>query len=89
VHTSNLVFFLFLAATALAVVAQIMNYLCIDSGQRTGRRKIALAAGIAAVVMGAASGYMAAVDWAALPKSPEGLRPGQLFDNGGVPEIVK
>jgi hypothetical protein len=28
------------------------------------------------------------IDWAALPKSPEGLRPGQLWNNGGVVMIL-
>jgi hypothetical protein len=29
------------------------------------------------------------IDWGALPKSLEGLRPGQLWNNRGVPSIVQ
>ena len=33
--------------------------------------------------------FAAAVNWSTLPLSPEGLRPGSLFDTGGVPGIVE
>jgi hypothetical protein len=88
-HTSNLVFYLFFAAVAVAALAQLMNYFSIAREQRTRRRQLGLALGLTAVILSAVSGYMAAIDWAALPTSPDGLRPGQLWDDGGIPAIVR
>ncbi len=88
-HTSKLVLFLFLAAFVLTALAQVMNYLSIDRASRTPRRKAALALGLAGVIVAAVSGYLAAVDWAALPKSPDGLRAGQLWNDGGIPAIAQ
>ncbi len=88
-HTSNLLLFLFFAAVVIAALAQIMSYLSTDRGQRTRKRHLTLALGLTAVVLSAVSGYTAAVDWAALPKSPEGLRSGQLWNDGGIPAIAQ
>jgi uncharacterized membrane protein HdeD (DUF308 family) len=89
VHTSNTILFMFLGAAILTLVAQIANYFSIDHSQRNSGRKIALASGIVAVVLTVVSGYMAAVDWAALPESPAGLRRGQLWNDEGNPAIVR
>ena len=88
-HTSKFVLFLFLAAACLAVLTQILNYHSIEPNNRTVKRKAALVSGIAAIIISAVSGYMAAVDWAALPKSPDGLQRGQLWNNGGLPAITE
>ena len=80
---------MFLGAACLAILTQLLNYLSIEVSQRTAKRKAALAFGITAVVISTVSGYMAAVDWATLPKSPDDLQPGQLWNNGGVPGIAQ
>ncbi len=87
-HTSNALFCLFLAALVVTASAQVMNYLCIDPCQRTTKRKFALCLGLIAIVLSGVSGYKLAVDWSELPNSPEGLRSGELWNDGGIPAIV-
>ena len=87
--TSIVTFFLFWGAVILAAAAQIVNYSCTPNEQRTWRRKFALGLGLIATLLSAIAGYQAAIDWGSLPKSYEGLKPGQLWDNGGIPAIVK
>jgi Na+/proline symporter len=87
-HTSYVIFWLFWGAVILAALAQCVSYWSIASEQRTHRRKFALALGLVAVLLSAIAGYMAAIDWSELPKSPEGLRSGRLFNDGGIPAIV-
>jgi hypothetical protein len=88
-HTSNLLFGMFWGAVIIAMAAQVLNYLNIPSDQRTRERKAALALGLLAAILGAVTGFLAATDWGALPTSYEGLRPGQLWNDGGIPAIVQ
>jgi hypothetical protein len=87
-HTSRLTAILFVVAIAFAALAQVTNYCGTPIGQRTFLQKIALLTGIAAVVLSGIAGWWADTDWATLPGSPEGLSPGQLWDDGGIPAIV-
>lgn len=88
-HTSKLVLEMFLAAAVWAIITQAPNFFSIEPGQRTAWRWAAVVSGISAVILSTASAYMAAVDWATLPKSPAGLSPGQLWNDGGLPAIVQ
>jgi hypothetical protein len=84
-RTSNLLLFIFLAANCSALLTQVINYLSIDPSLRTFRRNIALLFGVVTVFLTILSGWMLAVDWAALPKcGDESSLPGQLCDNGDV-----
>ena len=88
-HTSYLTLCLFLGGVVIALSAQIINYLSTALEQRTCKRKLALGLGLAAVLVTATAAYMAAINWSALPTSSAGLRSGQLWNDGGVPAIVK
>jgi hypothetical protein len=86
--TSDLTFFLFWAAITAAALGQITNYLGTPEGQRTPMRRIGFGLGLAAALLSGIAGYRAAINWETLPKSPEGLLDGQLWDDGGVPAIM-
>lgn len=88
-HSSYPLFILFLAVPILAGVGQVLNFVSIERSQRTFARKLALALGVSAILLAAVSGYLAAIDWTRLPKSPDGLSHGQLWDDGGLPAIVE
>jgi hypothetical protein len=87
-HTSYLTFSVFWIAIGASALAQIINYFSTPAESRTCRRKIALWIGLTAVALSGTAGYMAAINWSELPKSSVGLRPGQLYNNGGFPTIV-
>jgi hypothetical protein len=89
VHTSDATFYLFWGAVLIAVTAQFANYWSAAKEQRTRKRKIALTLGVVAVILGAIAAYRAAIDWSHLPRSPEALQAGQLYNNGGIPAIVQ
>ena len=88
-HTSNLTFCLFFGAVILSVFGQFTSYFSTPCEQRTGGRKLALTLVVFAAILSAAAGWKASIDWGALPKSPSGLQPGELWDDGGIPVIVK
>jgi hypothetical protein len=85
-HTSNALSFLFWGAVFVAMAAQIVSY-C--SNRRTPGRTVALVLGLLAAILSGAAGWQADTDWGALPKSPEGLRSGQLWNDGGIPAIAQ
>jgi hypothetical protein len=87
-HTSYPTFFLFWTAIVAAALAQSANYLSAAKRERTPMRKIGFGLGLTAALLSAIAGYRAAINWATLPTSPEGLRDGQLWDDGGIPAIV-
>lgn len=90
-HTSSLTYALFLIGIMLAAAAQIFNYLIaiIKPGPRPILRTITLITGLSGIGAASLAGYRASIDWSTLPSSPEGLRPGQLWNNGGIPAIVQ
>lgn len=73
----------------MAAMAQLTNYLSTPKQHRTRGRKVALGLGILAVILSGIAGYRAAIDWASLPTSAAGLGAGQLWNDGGIPAIVK
>jgi hypothetical protein len=88
-HTSYLTLSLFLGGVSIAVLAQWLNYASIPREQRTCSRKFALGLMIIALLLSATAAYQAAVDWSALPESSKGLRSGQLWNDGGIPAVVR
>ena len=88
-HTSYVTLSLFLGGVSIGVLGQFINYLSIPREQRTFTRRVALVLVLIALFLSATAAYQAALDWSALPKSSEGLRSGQLWNDGGIPAIVK
>ena len=88
-HTSYLTLWVFFAGVFIALAAQVTSYASTALEQRTCKRKLALGLGLAAVLVTATAAYMAAINWSALPTSAEGLQTGQLWNDGGIPAIVK
>jgi hypothetical protein len=88
-HTSITAICMFWGAVGLAFGSQLANYRSTAKEQRTIMRKCALGLGLSAVILSGVAGWRASVDWGSLPRSSEGLRPGQLFLNGGFPNVVE
>lgn len=87
-HTSLLTVVLFWGALAFAVAAQSLNYFSTPRAQRSLAKRLALTTRFLAAVLSAIAGYRAAIDWDHLPMSSDGLKRGQLWNNGGEPAIV-
>jgi hypothetical protein len=45
--------------------------------------------GISGTLIAGGTAFKAAVNWANLPLSQEGLEPGELYDNGGLASVVE
>lgn len=87
-HTSYLTLSLFLGGFFFAVLGQGINYVSTPREQRTCTRKVAFSLVFLALLLSAGAAWRAAIDWSALPKSSEGLRSGQLWNDGGLCVIV-
>ena len=87
-RTSYVTLCLFWGAVVFAFGAQVLNFYSLEPSQRRGKRKIALGLGLAAVIASGVAGWRANIDWAALPMSDEGLKKGQLWNNGGIPALA-
>ncbi len=91
-HTSALTYGLFISGIIFASLAQLMNYyLAVFPAQSRVVlwRSVVLVLGLMGIGLAGCAAYRASIDWAALPTSPENLSPGQLWDDGGIPAIVK
>jgi hypothetical protein len=87
-HTSWLVFGMWLASIGFAIVAQTANYLSSTRKDLTCLRHWGFGLGVLATLLAGGAAFKAAIDWSALPIDGN-LRPGQLYDNGGEPAIVE
>ena len=88
-RTSYVTLCLFWGAVFLAILSQIGNYWSTPKANRTALRKGALALALCAAVCSGVAGWRASIDWASLPDNDGGLAPGQIWNNGGVPAIVR
>ena len=86
-HTSWPIFALFWIGVVLGLASQVCNYL---GGNNRRVRTCGFWLGFLGTVIASGTAFKAAINWGDLPLSGEGLRPGELFDNGGgFPNIVE
>jgi hypothetical protein len=76
---------MFWSGVVLASIGQIVYYVSTKKDQQAPGRTFALCLALAALVLSAAAAKLAVEDWSKLPKSSVGLRPGQLYNNDGLP----
>jgi len=100
-HTSWWIFDCWLLGIFLGIVAQICNYLSIlkirpkwcpslllkITGQKL--RMWGFCLGVVATLTAGLAAYQAAIDWRTLPMITDGLKPGQLWDDGGVVVVIE
>lgn len=88
-HTSSLTYSLFVGGIISACLSQLLNFLVPALKRpRPALRAVALTLGLSGIMLASLAAYRASIDWTTLPTSLEGLRPGQLWNNGGVPSIA-
>jgi hypothetical protein len=73
-----------LGGATLAGLTHLANFLGTPRRQRTPARRWALALGMLGALAAAAAALRPAIDQSALPTSPDGLGPGQAWNDGGV-----
>ena len=87
-HTSWTIFILFWVGVGLGAISQVCNYrstFCNNRRMRTWGFWL----GLSGTLIAGGAAFTAAINWNTLPLSSQGLRPGQLYDDGGVPAIVE
>jgi hypothetical protein len=87
-HTSWTLFVLFWAGVGLGIGAQICSYRSTPR-PRPRLRVWGLWLGILGTVIAGGTAFKAAVDWKTAPLSPDGLGPGEQYDNGGSLAVVE
>jgi hypothetical protein len=87
-HTSWTLFTLFWIGVGLGVASQVCNYRS-TFGNRMTLRKVGFWLGISGTVIAGGTAFTAAIKWNTLPLSGEGLKAGELYDNGGIAAIVE
>jgi hypothetical protein len=72
-------------------LTQVINYIFTIRSTKVSLlcRTFVLLLGLSGIILAALAGYRASIDWSKLPQSPNGLHPGQLWDDGGIPAIVE
>ena len=80
----------FWLGVGLAAAGQICNYVSSQGVLRPRLlRTFGFAFGITGTLVAAMTAYSVAINWKTLPTSPDGLDVGQLWNNGGMPVIVR
>ncbi len=100
-HTSWWIFVMWLCGVFLGVVGQTCNYLStLTTRPRwcpsqlpsiTGQqlRMWGFCLGVSATLIAGLAAFQAAIDWRTLPMTTENLKPGQLWDDGGVVVVIE
>jgi hypothetical protein len=73
-----------LGGATVAGFTHLVTYLGTPRRQRTSPRRWALVLGILGALAAGAAAFRPAIDRSALPTSPDGLGPGQAWNDGGV-----